>query len=362
MATMASATAVRDIPKTSTGGRDNFTAVAAAQSVPVTRHPLPTPPNSMSPALPAHGLKARLQKARIDPVDSDLDLHEAVESNPGASPAFEAAGDITPALLAKFHLPEILLNHGPLAIRHITGYLTTSVPGFAGIAPPKARRLVVAALEGRGQGHGIDGAGVNGDVEFEKVGWGRWDGKRRGQPAATQQPSGTGNPGSCPTSIPIAKVAAWNAGRPRLNARAVSDGNSAAFSHDDQDITMLENEADKMSLDSMDGPASASCSEVFDEDMMDDDPDDATDDEDWAAVGAAALRAGSYSSPAEAARQAPNFLSSGVYNPGGYRSFSTSSGMLRQPRLDNIDMDALAASPNIQEREAIQALLQLGSV
>ncbi|KAI1500689.1 putative Sin3 binding protein-domain-containing protein [Biscogniauxia marginata] len=360
MATMASAAAARDIPATSSAGRDNLTAVAAARSVPVTRtHPLPTPPNSISPSLPPHGLKAQLQKARLDPIDSDLDLHEGAEPNSVGS--YESAGDITPALLAKFHLPDILLNHGPLAIRHIMGYLTTSVPGFAGIPPPKARRLVVAALEGRGQGHGVEGAGVDGDVEFEKVGWGRWDAKRRDQPArdATSRPSGEDSSGVYPTSIPISKATGRTIERPRLAARAVSNNNSATFSHDDRDV--LENEADKMSLDSLDEPASASCSEAPGEDMiMNDDPDDATDDEDWAAVGAAALRAASYSSPAEA-RQGSQYLSSHVYNSGGFRSFS-GTGMLREPRLDNIDLDALAASSDAQEREAIQALLQLGSV
>lgn len=324
--------------------------------------PLPTPPNSISPGLPPHGLKAQLQKARLDPIDSDLDLHDGTESDTVGSPSFDSTGAITPALLAKFHLPEILLNHGPLAIRHIMGYLTTSVPGFAGISPPKARRLVVAALEGRGHGHGAEAAGLNGDVEFEKVGWGRWDARRRGHPgrSATSRLSPVeGRASPYPTSIPISKGVGWSNNRSRLNVRGGSMDNSAAFSHDDRDITMLENEADKMSLDSMDGPASASGSEV-DDDMMDDDPEDATDDEDWAAVGAAALRAASYSSPAEARQGAKHIPS--VYNPGNFRSFSAGTGMLREPRLDNIDLDALAASSDAQEREAIQALLQLGSV
>ncbi|KAI1340518.1 putative Sin3 binding protein-domain-containing protein [Xylariaceae sp. FL0016] len=367
MASMATATAARDIPRTFHASRDNLTAVAAARSVPVTRthQPLPTPPNSISPALPPHGLKAQLQKAKLDPIDSDLDLHEVPDAESTASRSFEAAGDITPGLLAKFHLPEILLTHGPLAIRYIMGYLTTSVPGFAGIPPTKARRLVTTALEGRGQGNAVEGGGVNGEVIFEKVGWGIWTAKRRGQPACSAGPEVAATEGGSlpyPASIPISKSASWNVDRSRLNARAASHGNSAAFSHDDQDITMPENEADKMSLDSMDAPASASCSSAPDEDeVMNDDPEDATDDEDWAAVGAAALRAGSYSSPAEA-RLGNNYLSSGIYTSGAHRSFSHGPGMLREPRLDNIDLDALAASPDAQEREAIQALLQLGSI
>lgn len=357
--------AVRDI-QTSVA-RDAFTGVASARSVPVHRNePLPTPPNSISPALPPHGLKAQLQQApKLDPIDSDLDLQEGADSDGAGPSAFESAGAITPCLLAKFHLPGILLGHGPLAIRHIMGYLTTSVPGFAGIPPPKARRVVVAALEGRGSGPGgPQGGGVDGDVEFEKVGWGRWDAKRRGQPAqgvASRHSPADSSAGSYPTGIPINKRSAWN-DRSRLNVRATSVGNSAAFSHDDRDACMMENEADKMSLDSLDEPASASCSEATDDDMvMGDDPEDATDDEDWGAVGAAALRAASYSSPVES-RLGNSHLSPHVYNGGGYRSVSSGTGMLREPRLDNIDLDKLAASSDAQERDAIQALLQLGSV
>ncbi|KAI0542252.1 putative Sin3 binding protein-domain-containing protein [Xylaria digitata] len=362
MATMASATAARDIPMTVQASRDTLTGVAAARNGPVTgAHPLPTPPNSISPVLPPHGLKAQMQKARLDPIDSDLDLQDDLESNRAVSSSFEAAGDITSALLAKFHLPEILLNHGPLAIRHIMGYLTTSVPGFAGIAPNKARRLVVSALQ-----RGVEGGGVSGDVEFEKVGWGRWNAKRRGRAtrtAGSRSASSESRPGSYPTNIPISKSMAWNASRSRFQARATSNGNSASFSHDDRDASMLEHEADKMSLDSLDEPGSASCSEAPDaaDIAMNDNPEDETDDEDWGAVGAAALRAGSYSSPAEARRGA-GYPSYRVYNTGGYRSFPTNTRMLREPPLDNIDLDALAASSDAQEREAIQALLQLGSV
>ncbi|KAK2067549.1 hypothetical protein P8C59_001284 [Phyllachora maydis] len=216
--------------------------------------PLPTPPNSISPALPPHGLKAQLRKAKLALIESDLDLHDGQEEQHAqvqypcdttdsagtatGSPPYDSSGAISPTLLAKFYLPEILLAHGPLAIRHIMGYLTTSVPGFAGIPPAKARRLVVGALEGRG-----------------------------------------------------------------------------------------EDEADKMSLD---GSASASCSEAPDDDMaMKDNPEDATDDEDWAAVGAAELRARSYQGP-------PN-LSSNVQSAGRGVIRSFSGGMRRAPGLGNLN-------------------------
>jgi hypothetical protein len=264
-------------------------------------------------------------------------------------------------MLAKYHLPEILLSHGPLAIRHIMGYLTTSVPGFAGIPPTKARRLVVGALEGRGG----DGGGVDGDVEFDKVGWGRWDAKRRGHPSRDRRtsPAGSLSP-PYPSGIPIGRSRARAAdNRLRLNPSASrsSTVDSLVFSHDDREIHMPENEADKMSLDD-DGSASASCSEAPDDDMaMGDDPEDATDDEDWAAIGAAALRADSYSNRAAAAAGG-HFLSPPAYNGGGLRSFSSSSGMARSLQPTQIDFSALGATSDAQEREAIEALLQLRSV
>ena len=358
MATMASA--VRDIATTS--GRDNLTAVAA-RSVPVTSHPttLPTPPNSISPSLPPHGLKAQLQKARLEPIDSDLDLHEDHDHASIGSPPLDAAGAITPAMLSKFHLPEILVSHGPLSIRHIMGYLTTSVPGFAGIPPAKARRLVVGALEGRvGKS---EGGGLDGDVEFVKVGWGTWDAKRRGKharDAVVRRVSPTSE--LYPTSIPISKglLSGRTTDRLRVAASGSSAGGawSAAFSHDDRDISMLEDEADKMSLD---GSGSASCSEAPDDDVrMDDDPEDVTDEEDWAAVGAAALRASSYQ-----ARSDRNLLSKNVYTPGGgHRSLSATTGMVRPPQFRNIDFSAsaLGAPSDAQEREAVEALLRLGSM
>jgi hypothetical protein len=333
--------------------------------------PLPTPPNSISPTLPAHGLKAQLQKARLEPIDSDLDLQDGRDHHAGGrfalgSPPYDSAGAITPTMLAKFHLPEILLTHGPLAIRHVMGYLTTSVPGFAGIPPAKARRLVVSALEGRGSGG--EGGGLDGDVEFEKVGWGRWDARRRGQPSRARRASPTSSPLYEDGAIPILKGSSWKADRSRLAPYGSShgDGDSAvAFSHDDRDITMLEHEADRMS---MDGSASASCSEAPEDDVvMNDDPEDVTDDEDWAAVGAAALRATSYSASAQGRTDQAAFSSRVYASGGGLRSFSATAGMARPPQLATFGTfdfsgSALAATSDAQEREAVEALLRLGSM
>lgn len=354
MATMAYA--VSDIRSTSP--RDTLAGVAA-RSVPATRShplPLPTPPNSLSPALPAHGLKAQLQKARLEPVDSDLDLSQ--DGAPGVgSPPYDSTGNITPAMLAKHHLPEILLGQGPLAIRHITGYLTTSVPGFAGIPPAKARRLVVGALEGRGG----EGGGLGGDVEFEKVGWGRWDARYRGQPSRSSPAGSTSSEGGIPINNKTSYPSGWGPDRPRLAGTGSSAGDSAAFSHDDdRDLLMEETEADKMS---MDGSASASCSEAPDDDdvVMNDDPEDVTDDEDWATVGAAALRAASYSATAAGAADHPLSSNNVHTSMAGMRSISYGAGMARTPQL-NFAAGAFGGASEAQEREAVEALLRLGSV
>ncbi|KAG5940065.1 hypothetical protein E4U53_007673 [Claviceps sorghi] len=350
MASLASA--ARDIPQPSLS-RNNFAVVAARGDATTAArcHTLPTPPNSISPALPALGLKAQLQKAKLEPIDSDLDLQDTHSSERlSLSPAaLESAGAITGAMLAKYHLPDILLNHGPLAIRHIMGYLTTSVPGFSGIPPSKARRLVVGALEGRGGEKG----GVDGEVLFEKVGWGRWDATRRGGTTASRDRQGT-SPSSFGHAIPIS--------RPRgREARGALEEDAFQFSHDDNDMNMLmETEVDRMS---MDGSASASCSEAPDDDdiAMNDDPEDVTDDEDWAAMGAAALRADSYPTVA-AATSACALRSPDFFPVGGLRTFSVSSGLARPPQPTNLDLSALAGASDAQEREAVEALLRLGSL
>ena len=346
MATLASA--ARDIPQ-AFSTRDNLTVVAGRTDPATVARPLdlPTPPNSISPALPAHGLKAQLQKAKLEPIDSDLDLHDAASGHGrSVSPALEASGAITCALLAKYHLPDILLDHGPLAIRHIIGYLTTSVPGFSGIPPSKARRLVVGALEGRGG----EGAGQEGDVEFEKVGWGRWDARRTGAASRERHPTPPNGPG-----IPFSR-AGRGQDRPKVGGYGASDHDSFRGSVDDHG---MEDEADNMSLD---GSGSASCSEAPDDDiMMNDDPEDMTDDEDWAAMGAAALRAESY--PNMAAALSDRSVGN-IHSFHGLRSFSAGTGMARSPQPTNTlnSISATACASDAQEREAIEALLRLGSV
>ena len=301
-------------------------------------------------------------------IDSDLDLQDGNGHDSSGehehdigTPGMESAGAITTALLAKHHLPEILLAHGPLAIRHITGYLTTSVPGFSGIPTTKARRLVVGALEGRGVG---DEEGMYGEVKFEKVGWGRWTAKVDGQAARARMAHSPplSGPSSYASALPISQTPDWTFDRTRLNAPSSSwAGNSATFSHDDEmDVNMLENEADKMS---MDGDGSCSSSEAPPEDeIMGYDPADMTDDEDWAAVGAAALRAAS--KPSSSSTHSPStarVYTGGSHSGGGpsllAKTPSQYNSLQQTTQLNNFNF-----ASNLQEREAVEALLRLGSV
>ncbi|CAK7263852.1 DNA-binding proteins Bright/BRCAA1/RBP1 and proteins containing BRIGHT domain [Sporothrix epigloea] len=390
-----------------TSPRDTLTGVAA-RSVPVTRayphpHPrsLPTPPNSISPALPPHGLKSQLQKAaKLEPIDSDLDLHDlsddygtanastrggvatlvaaaaaaaSANGSPG-SPPLESTDTISPAMLAKFHLAEILLNHGPLAIRYIIGHLTASVPGFSFIPPAKSRRLVVAALEGRGSGEGGGMGGLEGDVEFLKVSWGVWGARRIVSGGSRQSPA---TPPAAQTSLGIPIVSAGGIGAERLRQHTEGSGalyRDADLNNDKRNMNVTEDEADRMSMDE-DLPASASCSEAPDEDMeVDSDPDNLTDDEDWGTVGAAALRAESYSTSVTGGRfGSPLYMSSRPY--GSFSHFARTAGSKtnfslsaransphQHPALASTGFAAFQGASDEQEREAIEGLLRLGSV
>lgn len=370
-------------------GKDSFAAVAA-RSLP-TRKPtggLPTPPNSISPSLPPQAYKGRASTGPLTPpapvqIDSDIDLEDAVEhAQAQDSPQrgltarglsnladLDSVGVITPGLLAKHHLPSILLDNGPLAIRHVMGYLTTTVPGFSGLPPAKARRLVVGALEGRGS-DGQQG-GIDGDVIFEKVGWGRWDARRRGQPTREARDSQHHHIPQGSLRIPLTSTR--------------QDRTQLATSHDSRQYhtpteDMLEDDADKMSLDEMD---------TCDSDDLPNDKHtledlDMTDEEDWSSMGAAALRQGSslppsgliptyqyYPShlnprpirgrgadgrpPTTAAKSMP-ITDSVMYNMKGQQQAAAHALMGFSPLPEN------GYGGDAQDREAVEALLKLSSV
>lgn len=92
---------------------------------------------------------------------------------------YDLVGVIMLVMLVNCYLFEILLGQGLLLICYIMGYLIIMVFGFVGILFVKVWRLVVVVLEGKGNG-GV-GSGLDGDVEFIKVGWGWWYVKWRGQ-------------------------------------------------------------------------------------------------------------------------------------------------------------------------------------
>jgi hypothetical protein len=368
-------------PRDAVKGRDNFTAVPADASKKRSGM-LPTPPNSISPNLQPRSHRRRTSglagpmSPKSTAVDSDIDLHDAPEKSQAIALSAEAldslgdldsSGAITPGMLAKHHLPDILLSSGPLAIRHIMGHLTTSVPGFSRIASAKARRLVVAALEGKG-------AGADGDVIFDKVGWGRWDARMRGQPPRERRGSSTSPTGSLPSSysqggLHVPGQKSWRTGSENLGTSYT--GNSAIFSHSEADYDdhdMPEYEADKMSLDGDDDAYESSIApEPLDEDLGE---GDVTDEEDWAAIGADALRARSL--PKGRVVSGPPRLYQPIatytYKP-RYRS-KTPADMARSAPMKSVSarktpsfsLPSGAGVNDSQERAAIEALLSLGAV
>lgn len=366
----------------------------AARSLPSKKQTtgLPTPPNSISPSLPPQAYQNRGASDPLTPpagahVDSDIDLEDAVQhakaqDSPqrgltarrlGELAELDSVGSITPALLAKHHLPAILLDNGPLAIRHVMGHLTTSVPGFSGIPPAKARRLVVGALEGRGS-DGQQG-GLDGNVIFEKVGWGRWDARKRGQPS--RDPHRSRQTYGSPAPRGSLRIPVHSTRRDRTRD-VICGSHQSDHSYDTpmEDISMLEHEADKMSLDN-----ASSCSESdarHNIPMDDDDLGDITDEEDWASIGAAALRQGSFPlTGGLMPRHTPNVDSKvrgrglgGRPPPITAKSVPIGNGSMyniTQPQGVHAHA-SMGLSPlqdndlGTQDREAVEALLKLSSV
>ena len=358
----------------------------------------PTPPNSISPNLPAHAVRAGLASPPPIRIDEDVQVQDAWEHHPSAGPSrsalmplskgalsgLETTQAITPSLLARDYLPIIMLGHGPVAIKHVMGCLTHSVPGFSRIPPAKARRLVVAALENRA------GGGQAGDIEFEKVGWGRWDAHVRGG----QSLSGIDGafveaklspPVSEPDEYAVSHAGSGYPIKKKQRTQHAADVHGRSWtgssmpSMDEERLeymSMSEHEADNMSLDGSETNDSMS------------DSGDETEPEDWAALGADAIRKSSIPTAASGSvRRNYNLLCipGTVYN----RRFSNSSSVRRtsqtlvaksvpnqhragwspslKPINDNnvfntgldtrMDLDQTP-----EERDAIQALLSMGSM
>ncbi|KAL1297104.1 hypothetical protein AAFC00_004686 [Neodothiora populina] len=355
-----------------------------------------TPPNSVSPNLPAQVARVSLASPPPMHIDGDLDLQDAVDHaaaqdqppvplSKGALSGLESSQSITAAMLAKHHLPAIILGHGPVAIRHVMACLTQTVPGFTRIPPAKARRLVVAALESRG------GGGVDGDIAFEKIGWGRWDAHRKGDTPDYNAPYRDGK-----LSPPESDVGSYSTSHhetgfsfssvrndPGQESWAGSWAPRSAFGEHLDDMSMAGHEADKMSLDG----SSLSVSE--DDSMTSDSAGDETEEEDWAAIGPDTLRKASLSTAASTSvRRNYNLISIpgsrfDARRPSAYPSPNL-GGALRSPpqswaaphyarRPPGAPISPTLGpqmSNNIptrtdqtsQEREAIEALLRMGSM
>ncbi|KAL4741848.1 putative Sin3 binding protein-domain-containing protein [Aspergillus similis] len=351
---LAGKTTSVDIPKPRSGYSSGHPPRAGRPAM------LPTPPNSISPTLPPHGFRTRDAGSLLSPplatshVDSDIDLGDAADhaiphQRDAIATSLEVAGAITPGMLAKYHLPDILLQHGPLAIRHVMGYLTTSVPGFSGIPPAKARRLVVAALEGQGSDD-------KSDVVYEKVGWGRWDARRRGEPSRDSPRHEMSPPSS------LSDAFQRGVQIPRRDSQhpyGSSMGGSAVFSYTEMEFggreDMLEHEADKMSLDGIDRDYCSS-SPAPDDEIPDGDwgEEDITDEEDWAQIGAAELRARSMNGGGGfvTGRHPPQL------HGGGPASSSLAKSAPRAAPIQQLGFSV----PDSQERAAVEALLRLGSM
>jgi len=397
--------------------RDNFAVVAERQLFGQMQHALPTPPHSISPALKPHGLKAQLAQLRgndayqsvdttpgkmefvkTEHVDTDMDLRDdssaidynAVNYHNHASHHKDpvrvkieaednnSSSTITSALLAHHYLPDILIHQGPLALTHIMGCLTTTVPGFAALSPVKARRLVVAALD-----EGVTGPDSKDVHEFEKVGWGKWDIRRRrrgrGNAGSRRRSSSPadhiGSPYARPVAIPVGVDHKASRRSGRTHDSRMSSISSIGFSYSSNG----ECDADRMSLDGTErltGMTAYSNNansrltakdrikhhvRYADDDFgmediyMNDDPDDATDEEDWAAIGAEALRRGSYpyidgtrATDARGKSLLPALVSAQSMPVAITRTITTTTAIERE------------ADATTQERAAIEALLSLG--
>ncbi|KAH7402234.1 putative Sin3 binding protein-domain-containing protein [Phaeosphaeria sp. MPI-PUGE-AT-0046c] len=370
--------------------KSSITAALAAHATdfPIDKgsHVLPTPPSSISPTLPAQKRRPVAGRLHTPEDGMDIDLQDAVEHaaaqdqpsalSKEALAGLDATRQISALMLAKHYLPEIIVGHGAMPIREMMAHLTQAVPGFSGLPPAKARRLVVAALEHRA------GGGMHGEVKFEKVGWGRWSVAGSGS-AARGMPIGgsrTGNRSTPPASVD--STGGLQIPKQRGD-RDVYSGSWAAGSWSPHRIGEDEEMADQMSLDgSDDGTDVDSASEM---DL--DDVDDETDEEDWSAMGPDSLRD---------ARRGPrreyrdyNYLSRTQTSNPRYRSASAQAHSLPQgctatPVFKNTNTPFASRGNHVvnagtpltttpsnapagvagtgAEREAIEALIAMGSM
>lgn len=134
-----------------------------------------------------------------------------------------------------------------------------------------------------------------------------------------------------------------------------------------EDVGMLEEEADRMSMGEYDSISSSESQN--DHQMLDANFDDVTDEEDWASIGAAALRQGSF--PRSGGRIQPGgFLSTHIDPKSRGRGGGPPSSMLarsmpmpHQAAMYKINEQlSTGQTTDPEERAAVEALLKLASV
>jgi hypothetical protein len=281
-------------------------------------------PNSMSPELHAHTWHDGAMSPPPMIIDREHSVGSGLEDenslrhqdarrhgggiplSVGALSSLDESITITPAMLAKHHLPKIMLGQGAIPIRDVLYELTQMVPGFSRIPPAKARRIVVAALEKP------SGGGLAGEVAFDKIGWGKWHAHVKG---SSPQDSGIGSyvednyspeRNSERSSRPDSAVHLSRGVRKNQSARRhrehhsggswtasslLEEDESGGDRDVDMDMDVLEEAAERMSLDGRD-PSQVSSDSDNDADSNSD-----TDDDTWAAEGIDALRKASLPTP-----------------------------------------------------------------
>lgn len=346
-----------------------------------------TPPNSYTANTTLQSPHPTIRSPLSASLDQDSETQYArvVPLSKEALSARDKEEVITPAMLAKEYLPKIMLGHGDMAIRHVMSCLNHNVPGYSNLSttdPARARRIVVAALEGK------FGANSDGNIQYVKIGWGRWLAHVRGQKPVIR--SGRTISKQRTTSLAsedggYALSHNGSTGSPvRPGMTYANSQNASGMPYVDEaleDLSESEDFADNMSLDGLDGDDDEEAISSHGSE------DDETDEEDWKSMGAAALRAKSNASTVHTSSRRKNYnllcIPSHAINDRRYSSSSSSrpahsSRISSSAPMRSFLADAqtspftinnhpssplsLAVSDDEEEREAARALMSLGSL
>ncbi|KAI5285996.1 DNA-binding proteins Bright/BRCAA1/RBP1 and proteins containing BRIGHT domain [Ascosphaera aggregata] len=283
--------------------------------------------------------KSSLSSASQRDMDSNLDLREAAgHAHAQNQPPYRhrhllprhhssqhpqqqhVLSETTLASLAAYHIPEVLLKEGPLAIRHIVERLSQRIPGFSRIPPAKARQIVAAALEQSEPGRirkpqqrgtmftKVNASGSDAGTALEGV---TPISRTQVDDQSQSEGSACDSSGSSPvakgrsrrnryssitTLAELASTAFSNSGTPVMGC--LKDRCSAVMDDYKMSSTYCY---DDIVMDDVDDKSEKHDRGLIGDDDDDDDlnmdwneADDMTDEEDWAQIGADALLARSY--------------------------------------------------------------------